>query len=101
LARPANLLKYGSPTIFEMAAAYTAGIARNHPFVDGNKRAAFMAAYIFLARNGYEPRMSEADTVLVMLRLAAGDLSESQLAAWLDENTRRKKHRHMARSKRR
>ncbi len=101
LARPANLLHYGNPNIFEMAAAYAAGIARNHPFVDGNKRAAFMAAYIFLVRNGYEPRMGEAETVLIMLKLATGEVTEPQLAAWLAENTRRQQRRRLAKPKRR
>jgi death-on-curing protein len=101
LARPANLLHHGNPNIFEMAAAYAAGIARNHPFVDANKRASFMAAYIFLVRNGYEPRMTEADTVLVMLKLASGKVTEPRLAAWLSENTRRLQRRPAANPKRR
>jgi death-on-curing protein len=88
LARPRNLLSYGNPDIFELAAAYAYGIARNHPFLDGNKRAAFLAAYIFLSRNGYTPEMSEAETVVMMNRLAARDLSESELTAWFARNTR-------------
>ncbi len=88
LARPRNLLSYGNPDIFELAAAYAYGIARNHPFLDGNKRAAFLAAYIFLRRNGYRPEMSEAETVVMMNRLAARDLSESELTAWFACNTR-------------
>jgi len=88
LARPRNLLSYGNPDIFELAAAYAYGIARNHPFLDGNKRAAFLAAYIFLRRNGYRPEMSEAETVVMMNRLAARDLSEPELTAWFARNTR-------------
>ncbi len=88
LARPRNLLSYGNPDIFELAAAYAYGIARNHPFLDGNKRAAFLAAYIFLSRNGYRPEMSEAETVVIMNRLAARDLSELELTAWFARNTR-------------
>jgi death-on-curing protein len=88
LARPRDLLSYGNPDIFELAAAYAYGIARNHPFLDGNKRAAFLAAYVFLRRNGYRPEMSEAETVVMMNRLAARDLSEPELTAWFARNTR-------------
>lgn len=90
LARPQHLFNYGKPGIFEMATAYATGIAQNHPFVDGNKRTAFMAAYIFLNRNGFEVRMSEAETVLVMRQLAAGEFTETQLALWLSQNCRRR-----------
>jgi len=94
LARPRNLLSYCSnPDIFELAAAYAYGIARNHPFLDGNRRAAFLASYIFLSRNGYRPQMSEAETVVMMNRLAARDLSESELTAWLARNTRTRRGR--------
>lgn len=88
LARPRNLLSYGNPDNFELAAAYAYGIARNHPFLDGNKRAAFLAAYVFLRRNGYRPEMSEAETVVMMNRLAARDLSKPELTAWFARNTR-------------
>jgi death on curing protein len=91
LARPRHLLRYGNPNMFDMAAAYAAGLAHNHPFVDGNKRAAFMAAFIFLSRNGYEPRMTEPETVLVMRRLAAGELTEDQLALWFSQNCQRRR----------
>jgi death-on-curing protein len=93
LARPANLWHYGNPNIFELAAAYTAGIAYNHPLLDGNKRASFMAAYIFLHRNGYELRMTEAETVLVMRKLAAGEFTEQQLALWFAPNSQRRPRR--------
>ncbi len=93
LARPRNLLSYGNPDIFELAAAYAYGIARNHPFLDGNKRAAFLAAYVFLRRNGYRPEMSEAETVVMMNRLAARDLCESELTAWFARNTRARRVR--------
>lgn len=86
LARPQQLLAYGSPDLFQMAAAYAFGIARNHPFVDGNKRTAFMAAYIFLVRNGMHPRMAEAETVLAMNDLASGVLAEGEFALWLKRN---------------
>lgn len=88
LARPQNLAAYQSPTVFELAAAYAGGIVRNHPFVDGNKRAGFMAAFIFLARNGWVLSASEAEATTMVRRLAAGEASEEQFAAWLSESSR-------------
>lgn len=87
LARPRQLLAHGKPDVFALAAAYAFGIARIRPFIDGNKRTAFMAAYIFLARNGFDPRMSEGETVIVMNQLAAGELAEDEFAAWLKRNS--------------
>lgn len=89
LARPRQIHAY-EPTasLFDLAAAYAEGIVRNHPFVDGNKRAAFMAAYVFLARNGLDPVMSEAEAVTMMLGLAAGEADRSNFAAWLADNCR-------------
>ena len=89
LARPQQLFSYGDPDIFAMAAAYAAGIARNHPFIDGNKRAAFIAAYIFLARNGYVISASEVDVALTFEQLAAGVLADDVLAGWLRGNSQR------------
>lgn len=86
LARPRQLLAYAKPDVFALAAAYAFGIARNHPFIDGNKRTAFMAAYIFLSRNGYVPRMPEGETVIIMNQLAAGEIAEDEFAAWLKRN---------------
>lgn len=86
LARPRQLNAYGDPDLFALAAAYAFGIARNHPFIDGNKRTAFMAAYIFLSRNGYDPRMPEGETVIIMNQLAAGEIAEGEFAAWLKRN---------------
>lgn len=83
LARPENLAAYGSPDVFECAAAYAFGLAKNHPFVDGNKRAAFLAMGVFLRINGYRLNVSQADAVDAVLSLAAGDLSEPDFAAWL------------------
>jgi death-on-curing protein len=80
LARPRQAYHYGTDDLFELAAAYTMGLARNHPFADGNKRIAFLAAYIFLARNGFRLRLPEAETVIVMNRVAAGTLAEPELA---------------------
>lgn len=83
LARLLNLVAYGSPDAAELAAAYAAGLARNHPFVDGNKRAAFLATGLFLGLNGYRLSVSQADATLHMLALAAGELEEAAFADWL------------------
>lgn len=83
LSRPQNLAAYGDPDHAGLAAAYAYGIARNHPFVDGNKRTAFVAAELFLALNGFELTAEDTDCVLTMLALAAGELDEAAFAAWL------------------
>ena len=90
LARPKNRREYGrTATAFDLAAGYAFGLAKNHPFVDGNKRIAFAAAVMFLELNGYRFEASEAEAVLKTLALAAGDMKESQYAAWLKVNARR------------
>ena len=86
LARPQNLAAYGDPTLAEMAAAYAFGIARNHPFVDGNKRTALMTAYTFLRTNGLRLIAPEVEAVAVIRDLAAGELGEDELARWIEEN---------------
>lgn len=91
LARPLNLTAYGKPSIFELAASYAFGIARNHPFVDGNKRTALVTSFTFLELNGFEVNAPEADAVLVFLDLAAGRLSQEDLAKWLERHASRKK----------
>lgn len=83
LARPQNLLAYGGPDIFLMAAAYAFGIAKNHPFVDGNKRAAFLAAGVFLELNGWRLEAEQDVATAAMLDLASGALDEDGFAAWL------------------
>jgi death-on-curing protein len=83
LARPLNLLAYGDPDAFDLAAAYAFGIARNHPFADGNKRTAFVAAAVFLLDNGHEIKATDEAIVRVMLSVSAGSMSERELAAWL------------------
>ncbi len=88
MARPQNLAAYGAPDVFQLAAAYAGGIVHNHPFVDGNKRAGFMAAFIFLSRNGWDLSASEVEATRTMLSLAAGKTSEEELAVWLSENCR-------------
>ncbi len=87
LFRPRHLAAYGAPDVCDLAAAYAGGLARNHPFVDGNKRTAFMAAYVFLARNGRRLTAPEADATHTMMALAAGDMDESAFAVWLRHNS--------------
>jgi death-on-curing protein len=83
LARPQNLIAYGDPDAAALAAAYAFGLAKNHPFVDGNKRAAFLAAGLFLALNGLRLVATQADATLTVLALAAGEITEEDFAAWL------------------
>lgn len=83
LHRPQQIFHYGEPTLHEMAAAYAAGIIKNHPFLDGKKRAGFMAAYVFLGANGYEVETTEEDVVIQTLALAAGAIKEAAYARWL------------------
>lgn len=86
LGRPQNLAAYGNPDAAALAAAYGWGISRNHPFIDGNKRTGFVAAELFLSLNGCELMADDADCVLTMLGVAAGDLSEDAFAAWLRQH---------------
>ena len=83
LTRPQNLAAYGNPDHAALAASYGLGLAKNHAFVDGNKRAALLATGLFLYLNGWRLTASQADTTLAMLSLAAGELSEDDFAAWL------------------
>lgn len=87
LARPKQQFHYGERSdIFALAAAYGYGVARNHLFVDGNKRTAFQCMYVFLDINGLEITATEVDAVITMLGVADGSVSEAQLAAWLKTN---------------
>lgn len=87
LARPLQLMAYGEPDLAALAAAYGFGLVRNPAFVDGNKRAAFLATGLFLALNGRRLMTTQADATLTMLALAAGDLSEDAFADWLRAHT--------------
>ena len=84
--RPLHLAHYGDPDAASLAAAYGFGLARNPPFVDGNKRTAFVAVELFLALNGWDLVADDAQCVMTMLALAAGDLSEEEFAQWLREH---------------
>lgn len=83
LARPGNLSAYRHPDVADLAASYAVGPARNHPFIDGNKRAAFLAVGLFLAANGWRLVATPAEATLAMLAVAAGELDEAAFAAWL------------------
>ena len=83
LDRPRNIAGYEMPTVFDLAAAYALGIMQNHPFIDGNKRTGFLAAYIFLALNGWKLIAAEASAVEAALALASGRMSEAEFAGWL------------------
>lgn len=86
LVRPLNLAAYGEPDFAALAASYGVGVAKNPPFVDGNKRAALLATGLFLHINGYRLTASQADTTLTVLSVAAGDLTEDAFAAWLRQH---------------
>ncbi|HSA82961.1 MAG TPA: type II toxin-antitoxin system death-on-curing family toxin [Geminicoccaceae bacterium] len=88
LARPRQIHAYGDPDLCALAAAYAYGLVQDHPFVDGNKRVAFVAAYVFLARNGRRLVAPEADATAIMMALAGGEADEAAFAAWLRDNTR-------------
>ncbi len=88
LARPLNQAHYGEPDLCALAASYGVGLAKNHPFVDGNKRAAFLAIGLFLAINGHRLVATQAEATLTMLDVAAGVIDESTLAAWLRKHTK-------------
>jgi death-on-curing protein len=89
LARPQQLLAYGKPSLFDLAAAYAFGLVRNHPFLDGNKRIGFTTAVVFLELNGRCFTASEVDATVQTLALAARELDEAGCAAWLKENSRK------------
>jgi death-on-curing protein len=91
LARPLNLRHFGETDPFVLAAAYAFGIARNHPFVDGNKRTGLLAAYVFLRINGRHLIADEASAASNMLALAAGEMTEADFADWLRKNARKAK----------
>jgi death-on-curing protein len=92
LARPRQHYAYAdSPNLVEMAALYTAGVVRNHPFVDGNKRTGFVIGVLFLELNGFDFKASEEDATQAVTSLAAGSLDEAGYGAWLRENIRRKR----------
>jgi death-on-curing protein len=86
LARPLNKLAYGETNLAALAAAYAFGIARNHPFVDGNKRAAFASIIVFLGLNRVEFAPSPEAATAIILGLAAGEIDEDDLSHWIEDN---------------
>jgi death-on-curing protein len=83
LGRPLNLALYGEPDLASLAASYGFGLAKNHAFVDGNKRAAFLAVGLFLAVNAYRLHATQAEATLTVLAMAAGEMDEEAFAQWI------------------
>jgi len=87
LGKPQNQFAYGNPTLMDLAASYASGVVKNHPFLDGNKRTGFMLGVGFLELNGWRFHAPEADAAIRTLALAAGVMTESVYAAWLESNS--------------
>ncbi len=87
LNRAQNLAHYAEPDYADLAAAYAVGLCKNHPFVDGNKRAAFLSVGLFFGINGYKLQATQVDATLVVLAVASGELDEANFAKWLRNNT--------------
>ena len=88
LSRPQQLANYGLPDAFDLAAAYAFGIARNHPFIDGNKRTAWVVARVFLILHGWDRSATDEQSYLIMIQLASGEIEQDAFAAWLRMNSR-------------
>ena len=86
LARPANLAAYEKPDAAALAASYAVGLAKNHPFVDGNKRTAFVALELFLSLNGFDLIANDVECVTTMLAVASSEIDEATLADWIRRN---------------
>lgn len=86
LARPLNLVSYEKPDVAALAACYAVGLTKNHPFVDGNKRAGFLAMGLFLFLNGRRLTATQADATVTMLAVASGEIDEKTLADWIRRN---------------
>jgi death on curing protein len=91
LARPLSRAGYGEPDIAELAAVHALGIAQTHPFIDGNKRTAFVAVELFFDLNGFDLVAEDADCVLTMLAVAAGQMDEAAFADWLRQHIQKRK----------
>ncbi|TGM87875.1 type II toxin-antitoxin system death-on-curing family toxin [Leptospira licerasiae] len=92
LDRPKNKWAYdSSSSIFDLAASLCIGIAKNHPFIDGNKRVAYMVTYVFLGLNGYSIEVPEEEVVSIMLRVADGSIDEINLSTWLKDSSNPRK----------
>ena len=86
LARPLNAASYGEPGLADLAALYAIGIARNHPFSDANKRTAYVAMETFLRLNGLRLTSSDAESVVAMVDMAAGELTDAEFTVWVREH---------------
>jgi death-on-curing protein len=86
LARPLNAFAYGAEDVFDLAALYAAGIIKNHPFIDGNKRTGFILSELFLNANGWSLDATDDDVIACVILLAGGEWDERNYAAWLREN---------------
>ena len=86
--KPQNVFAYGKPSLFDLAASYGFGIVKNPPFIDGNKRAGFVVAVLFLQLNGWRFEAGEADAAVSTLALAAGEITEAAYAEWLKANSK-------------
>ncbi len=86
MGRPVNRAAYGEPDLPELAATYAFGIAKNHPFVDGNKRASLLALVTFLGLNGIDFVTDEAEAVVMIRNLASGEIDEAGLSRWIRDN---------------
>jgi death-on-curing protein len=91
LSRPENLAAYGKPDVADLAAAYGYGISRNHAFIDGNKRTAFVAVELFLELNGFGLAADDAACVMIMLAVASGEIPEAEFAAWIRTHADKRK----------
>ena len=91
LARPLNRAVYSEPDAADLAAAYAYGLATNHPFVDGNKRVAFIALELFLALNGHRLVIDDVNCAMCMLAVAAGTMKETALADWIRRHSKRRR----------
>ncbi len=91
LARPRNLFAYAqaSPSLAELAAAYAVGISSNHPFIDGNKRMAMQVSFVFIESNGGSVTATQEEACVAFLQLAAGEMTEAELARWFEGHTAR------------
>lgn len=87
LFRPKNQHAYGDPSIFDLAAAYGYGIAKNHPFIDGNKRTSYVVMRTFLKLNGYDIQASTAEKYQVWIQLADSKIDEADLAKWIEDKS--------------
>lgn len=91
LSRAPNLAHYGKPDYADLAAAYGVGLAKNHAFVDGNRRVAFLSVGLFLVLNGYKLTATQVDATLTLISVAAGEMSETEFAEWIRAHSQPRK----------